>query len=340
MHLYFVFSLCSLASASPALHSRVIKSNDSVPVANLTAAKKPAPGEVPRWIKELEPLGQFKLFDRLANDVSMSVAEAIRQFSGLTYDAIANGSLNPQNETYSTFPGKTWESLIEVAMRTPPEKQTKLAEFAVQVQKTTVTDPKTGGMMKHDGALLWAEMPALDLTVWDQWESIDTHERDRKERPEDLRRQERFIALIAQISSAATIDYSKQSVHDLDFTTYSQGAFNIAFKTIGDHVPTDSDIRTACIWLTYAPQRIWANIHYGKVYGDQHFTAGAVYVQGNWDSWKENLQRLKKSCRDQEICEMLRVALEKMQATETSRSEGDGKKPTGVATSGWQYFRH
>ena len=70
------------------------------------------------------------------------------------------------------FPWNTWQSLIEIAMRTVPEKQTKMVEFVIQLEKKRMDDAETGEQMRHEGELLWTGLPALGYTVADAWQEF------------------------------------------------------------------------------------------------------------------------------------------------------------------------
>lgn len=69
-------------------------------------------------------------------------------------------------------PWHTFCSLIEVAKRTDHEKQAKLVEFVVSLQKVKVVNPTTGEQLKSGGQLLWTEMPTLGYTAADDWNEI------------------------------------------------------------------------------------------------------------------------------------------------------------------------
>lgn len=116
----------------------------------------------------MEDYPEFKIINKLVQEPNASVNDALDQLAQLTSAAINTTNANP----VGTHPWHTFCSLIEVAKRTQHDKQTKLVEFAINLQKVTVVDPATGEQLKSEGYLLWLEMPSLGYTAADDWNEI------------------------------------------------------------------------------------------------------------------------------------------------------------------------
>ena len=126
------------------------------------------PFTLPRWIIEMEDYPEYKIINRLVQEPNASVADALAQLAQLTSAAINTANANP----VGTHPWHTFCSLIEVAKRTQHDKQAKLVEFTINLQKVKVADPATGEQLKSEGDLLWTEMPAFGYTAADDWNEI------------------------------------------------------------------------------------------------------------------------------------------------------------------------
>lgn len=114
--------------------------------------------------------------------------------------------------------------------------------------------------------------------------------------PEALQRYENFIALLAQISSAYNVDYKELKVSDMDFSYWSQRAFKEAFVDHYDDKRTDSTVRTACMWLIHASDRLWSNITHRRVFDKQGDDPGVVLTQEKWESWEQGLRTVRDKC--------------------------------------------
>lgn len=116
-------------------------------------------------------------------------------------------------------------------------------------------------------------------------------------------------SLLAQLSSAADVDYTDTRVPELDFSLWSLRAFKDAFEPRN---PTDAATRTACMWLMYGSRRLWANIQHGRVFGRRGDERGVVLTKEMWDSWAESLRRLKEGCPHSGTINLMDEALESM----------------------------
>lgn len=121
-----------------------------------------------------------------------------------------------------------------------------------------------------------------------------------------------MIAFLAQLSSAAEIDYKNLSPSDVDFSFWSVWAFN-ALKPEGDRIfPTDVAIRAASVWLVYAGDRLWANIKNGKAFNKVGDDPGTVITREMWQTWKQALVSVKATSMDEEARKLVDEALDKM----------------------------
>ncbi|GJN73957.1 hypothetical protein PLICBS_008041 [Purpureocillium lilacinum] len=268
----------------------------------------------PRWIIELEALPQYKLLDNLAKKHNASVDDALEEFTALAAAAKTSDVKAP----LGVFPWNTWQSLIEIAKRTVPEKQTKMVEFVIQLEKKRMDDAETGEQMRHEGELLWTGLPALGYTVADAWQEFDP--KDPKATHYQHDRWENMIALLAQLSAASRANYTSSEVTDVDFSPLATHAFHQAFE---ESSPTDPIIRTACMWLIYAPTRLWANIQHKRVFNPNHNEL--VLTMEMWNIWAEGLRKAKQSCRP-ETCPLVMSAIAKMEIAQ-GESHVEGAQP-------------
>ncbi|KAK2594737.1 hypothetical protein QQS21_007535 [Conoideocrella luteorostrata] len=216
---------------------------------------------LPRYILLLEEYPEFKIINGLVQEGSgATVEDALTQHAQLTAAAINLENANP----IGPHAWHTFCALIEVAKRTDPERQTKLIDFAINLQKIKVFNPATGEQLTSDGQLLWTEMPALGYTAADDWNEVDVTATNTP--PEVCRRYENFIALLAQISSAYAANYTESTIDEMEFSFWSLRAFKEAFECTDNKPVTDSAVRVACSWLIYASDRLWANIGHGRVF--------------------------------------------------------------------------
>lgn len=98
------------------------------------------------------------------------------------------------------------------------------------------------------------------------------------------------------MSSAAHADYSDSTVAEMDFSFWSMRAFKEAFEGHNQQAPADAAVRTACMWLIYASDRLWSNILHRQVFDRRGDDAGTVMTQEMWESWEEALRGLLDSC--------------------------------------------
>lgn len=115
-------------------------------------------GEYPEW----------RILNALVQEPDSSVDDAVQQLLSLRPAAPARDKPTALGD----HPYHTFLSLIEIAKRTPPESQSKLVECVARLQKHVFTDPATGEQLKHEGYLVWTQLPALGYVAADEWNSV------------------------------------------------------------------------------------------------------------------------------------------------------------------------
>ena len=130
--------------------------------------------------------------------------------------------------------------------------------------------------------------------------------------PEEAREYENFIALLAQLSGAAEVNYESPVVEEMDFSFWSTRAFKDAFeqRSEGQPAPTDAAVRVAGLWLTYAADRLWANIKHGRVFGRRgDDDPGTVITREMWEGWQRGLLASQETCESEETRNLIGDAL-------------------------------
>ncbi|KAI0545371.1 hypothetical protein F4679DRAFT_561470 [Xylaria curta] len=247
---------------------------------------------------------EWKILNALVKNPDASVADAVQQILSLA--PLETTSDKPAS--LGDHPYHIFLSLIEIAKRTPPETQTKLVEFVALLQKNALVNKATGQPLKHEGYLVWAQLPTLGYTAADEWASVDTL--DSSLAPDEMRHYENLIALLAQLSAAADVDYDDLVVGEMDFSFWSMRAFKDAFKPREDQlVPTNAALRVASLWFVHAAKRLWANIEHKRVFGRRGDDPGTIMTREMWDSWQHGLLVARATCNDEQTLKLINNAL-------------------------------
>ncbi|KAH8656630.1 hypothetical protein BGZ60DRAFT_417398 [Tricladium varicosporioides] len=248
---------------------------------------------------------EFKILQKLIQDPHASVADAVQQTLNITTNVVASEA------GLGVHPWHTFVALLEIAKQTSPDEHTKLVEYVFRLQEETVIDETTGEPLKDsDGLLVWKELPAFGYTAHDDWNEFDVS--DTENTPEESKRWLNMITFLAQLSSAAEIDYTNLSPSDVDFSFWSLWAFN-ELNPKGDGIfPTDAAIRAASVWLIYAGDRLWANIKNRKVFNKVGNDPGTVITREMWQTWKQALVSIKSTSIHEEARKLVDEALDKM----------------------------
>ncbi|KAJ2996588.1 hypothetical protein NUW58_g923 [Xylaria curta] len=256
----------------------------------------------------VEGYPEWKILNTLVENPNASVTNAVEQMLSLAPAELAS----ERPAVLGDHPYHIFLSLIEIAKRTPPEGQAKLVQFVARLQKNALINEATGQPLRHEGYLVWTQLPALGYTAADEWGSIVVL--DDSLPPDQLRHYENLIALLAQLSAAADVDYNDPVVGEMDFSFWSMRAFKEAFTPGEGHlVPTNEALRVASLWLIYATDRLWANIKYGRVFGRRGNDPGTVMTAEMWDKWQHGLSVAKTTCNDEETLGLITSALRHME---------------------------
>lgn len=63
-------------------------------------------------------------------------------------------------------------SVVQLAERLEPSKQTKLVEFMTHLHKQVAVDPSTNEVLRSQGSAFWADMPTFGYTELETWDSF------------------------------------------------------------------------------------------------------------------------------------------------------------------------
>ncbi|OTA99472.1 hypothetical protein M426DRAFT_269263 [Hypoxylon sp. CI-4A] len=262
------------------------------------------------FIAELETYSEFKILKKLVDDPEVSPSDVVQEIVNITSTkAAANKEID-----LGAHPWYTFLALIELAQRTPPSRQTKLVEFVSQLQKLQVTNPWTNEPLARDGELLWTDLPALGYTASDEWHGhLPKHPTTTEE---EKRRFENYVAFLAQLSTAADIDYTDPAarVHPMDFSFWCLVAFiEAAEPEEGKQVPSDHAVRTASMWALYGADRFWANVKHGRIFDRRGDDPGTKITREMWDGWYQTLVAAESTRTDEDTKRLVGEAIAKMQ---------------------------
>jgi dihydropteroate synthase len=115
-------------------------------------------------IADLEKTPEFGIINSIVTSPANGAGNAVQEIVDIT---TASQDDEDSNHVYDTAC-----SVLEVASRTVPEKQSKLLEFVNELQQRVVKDSKTGEPRRIDGEdLLWTELPTFGYTFGDELQS-------------------------------------------------------------------------------------------------------------------------------------------------------------------------
>jgi hypothetical protein len=146
---------------------------------------------------------------------------------------------------------------------------------------------------------------------------------------------ENFIAFLAQLSTAAEVNYSdpRSPMSQIELSFWCYTVFSQAAKPrpiyppsddedsdgeeeeeeptpkepIGFHQPTECAVRAACMWFIYAADRLWANVRHGRVSdGDD----AKVMTREDWDSWSSIIVSAQEWTTEEETKHLIELALD------------------------------
>ncbi|KAI1821592.1 hypothetical protein F4861DRAFT_532882 [Xylaria intraflava] len=252
----------------------------------------------------LKDYPEWKILDTLVKSPDALVPDALQQMLNLAPAELASN----KDKQLGDHPYHLFLSLIEIAKRTAPDDQGKLVEFVAQLQKIALVNEATGQPLRNGVYLAWTQLPALGYTAADEWQSVDPL--NPRTAPDEMRHYENLIALLAQLSDAADVDYNDHLVGEMDFSFWSMHAFKEAFEPQeGQPAPTDAALRVASLWIIYAADRLWANIKHARVFGKRGDNPGTIMTRKMWDSWHRGLLAARATCNDEETIKLISRAI-------------------------------
>jgi hypothetical protein len=109
---------------------------------------------------------EVTILDSLINNANVSPEKAVQQIVDITKSP----------KTYDRQLGDhcyyTARALVDVAARSTPNQQLKLINFLFELRRTTVTNPSSSEPIKHDGKVVWKDLPTFGYTFADELNSV------------------------------------------------------------------------------------------------------------------------------------------------------------------------
>ncbi|KAF2137353.1 uncharacterized protein K452DRAFT_361903 [Aplosporella prunicola CBS 121167] len=251
-----------------------------------------------KHISELEAKDEFKVFDALVHQKTLSPSDAVHTILDLTKAAIQ--ASEQDDEALGMQLERTSACFFEAGARASPDQQEKLIAVLQELQNTTVTDPKTGEPVQYFGSIVWADLPTVGITFADELGSFDPL--DATNWPEENERWELVTAFAAQLTASPAIKFDMSS-------SWALTAFKYAFGTQNEpSEPTDVAIRAACLWFMLAGERLWDHVRKGDLFASVEGENDVKYNLERWEGWKKDLEKLKNS-EDQKTRSLVALAL-------------------------------
>ncbi|VUC21204.1 unnamed protein product [Clonostachys rosea] len=238
------------------------------------------------------------LLVKMINRDDFSAAQAVDQILPLT-KAAADEAFRTRDQHGPYHADALWlhadtvgANIVALARRVPHGQQSKLVDFVLHLQKTTVPDSNRGGNLQLDGAIFWADMPEMSLKL-SEYQSM-VHE--------NKQHFENCHAFVAQLSEIAFQRYSE---------VIGWNVYPMTRVLEDDYVLSREHVRLLCIWLIYAPNKVWSDAQQRR--SRKTGTTVREFKPEFWSQWKELLQNCQKTpspeTSDQDTQALLRRAL-------------------------------
>lgn len=121
-----------------------------------------------KYDPDLIPTQEFKILHALVTDPNASASNAVHQVLNLTTTELSSKNDMSRDQFESDVAWNIGVLTIDIAANTAPAQQTELLDFISQLQKVTVTDPRTGEMVKCGNfGYLWTDLPSLGMHAAD-----------------------------------------------------------------------------------------------------------------------------------------------------------------------------
>ncbi|CAH0049029.1 unnamed protein product [Clonostachys solani] len=239
---------------------------------------------------------------RLITGNDFSVAKAVEETAAQTSiaaassvdDALGSHSLNVANAIY------------ELAMLLAPDEQSKLINFVTYLQQVTIPDHENGGELEYEDKCFWTDMPQMSLILADYHASGASYGTEE----EQGRHFQNCTAYVAQLS-------------EIGFSFYGEDiSWNYSHlqRPVTKESPTRMDARLMCIWLIYAPKKVWLDVQLRRSSENEMYPQ--QFLPEHWPQWKQFLQRVQQTpsdtFADEETQQLVRRALHSMEKTEAA----------------------
>ncbi|KAI1453379.1 hypothetical protein F4805DRAFT_461798 [Annulohypoxylon moriforme] len=262
-------------------------------------------------VSRLEGSDEFKILNSLVSQPDVSVPNAIESILGLNISSTPDGEYTPGWHCEQLF-----ESVIDIASRTPIPQQLKLVEFLIQLQQTTFLNLDTSTPLECDGQKLYTDLPRIGMSFREEW-NFDPQNANAT--PEEKTSWENKSAFLAQVTALSPVDDPSEIKSRLNFSIFALWAMREAFeKASAPSTPTDTALRAACLWIIYAGDTLLRNVENELVLQDNIGLPGNCYKRKGWrgfnserlEVWKNGLRAAQKRYEG-ETRSMVDQALEK-----------------------------
>ncbi|KAK7193634.1 hypothetical protein DPSP01_000185 [Paraphaeosphaeria sporulosa] len=264
-----------------------------------------APAILASFLAQLEQKPEFKIIHTLLLDPDAdpsAVAEKIVELT-IPYFSRPNSASMWEDDEPHLF--HTACSVIEVAQRTPPERQDKLCDFVMALKQHSLNDTKTGKPLMDGGAKVWTDLPAFGYTFADCTQFMSGYDKKTSEEAQQDENLEAFLAKLTGDPRDRTVDLSDRG----------QLAMSRAFYLETAQIPPGRavhTIRLGCWWFIRAAAALWANVQDPK---------NDNWSLELWNFYKEGLLTRKAEIRNHEVRKMIEQAIEEMEKAERGNSQ-------------------
>ena len=120
------------------------------------------------WDIEIEATREFHLIGELLQP-NHRIIPTVNSIVKLTCDAVL-ADANGDSEALTRHLLPTLGSVLELAARTPPDKQQPLIDFLLQLRQWEIPDVTNETQLRHGeyyDARVWTDLPMLGITVRD-----------------------------------------------------------------------------------------------------------------------------------------------------------------------------
>ncbi|CAG9977308.1 unnamed protein product [Clonostachys byssicola] len=244
----------------------------------------------------------------MINQDTISTAQAVEEVTALT-TAVGDAEYSTLQRHSSAVTG----CIIRAARLLTPDQQSKLIDFTQRLQRVTIPRPHDGGVLALGGGdeveEFWSGMPMLSLHLADYHAAVPRF----GTQEENDRYFENCTAFVAQLSEAGFLNWKE----DLG---WSYGALT-SILNVNRNV-RKKDMRLACIWLIYAPAKLWLNIQLNHT--RKYLNVVEKFTPEHWPKWKQVLQDCQNASSeefsDKDTQELIKRALDSMDKTEVEQN--------------------